>query len=128
MSRRRRPFSGAIPDGAREYWRAFIDPGGSDSVQFRRYWRVKDTPAGFWVTSGPGQPMHWTTGAAKNRFVDETQEAAVESLLIRAMYRVAHKEQELWYAKRDLRAARRFARDAYPDLVADLIVEDEIDG
>jgi len=112
---RGRVLRGPVPDGARTYYRAVI--GAGNRISLVRYWRISDTPKGFWVSIGPCQPMHWTTGTARNRFVDETPEAAVKSLLIRSEYRVMHKERELGMARLDLGAVRDYVSRHYPGLV-----------
>lgn len=77
-----RRFNSSIPQGAEEFYRAHYNCRANNHIEiyFRTYFRVQDTPKGFWVTQGPGQPLHLILSGAKKRFAHETKEEALASL------------------------------------------------
>jgi len=108
-----------IPEDAEVLYRAevslfgtldeFDNPVGCrGSVRIDKYYVVKKTPNGCWVTLGLCCPVHFVRTGARKRFAWPTEREALESLVARMRNYVGHCERRLKEAKAKLSAAEDY--------------------
>ena len=97
--------------------------GTSARVHLTRYYKVQETPKGFWVTSGPYAEMHLVLHGAQKRFAWPTQKEALESLMRRKEREIDLLHARLRDAKKKLAAARWAWMEAGGEAVEDFCEE-----